>query len=141
MKKSKTVDAIEKLAPRCESEEKKDLKDLLTKIGDKWSILLIVLLSRAPEKKARFSELLALVDGISQRMLTTTLRSLERDGYVKREVFPVVPPRVEYSLSALGASLLLPLEHLVEWTLANRSAIHESRAAYDGRTVSGIEIV
>jgi DNA-binding HxlR family transcriptional regulator len=140
MKKSKTVEAIEMQKPRCENEEERDLRELLAKIGDKWSILLIVLLSKAPEKKARFSELLTLINGISQRMLTTTLRSLERDGYVSRKVFPVVPPRVEYSLSSLGESLLLPLEHLVEWTLANRSAIHDSRIAYDGKNVSGHEI-
>ena len=121
--------------PRCKSEEKKDLTDLLAKIGDKWSILLIVTLSRSPELKARFSELLKLIEGISQRMLTTTLRSLERDGFITRKVFPVVPPRVEYSLTALGESLLVPMEHIVEWTLANRMAIRSARKSYDGRDV------
>jgi DNA-binding HxlR family transcriptional regulator len=121
--------------PRCKSEEKRDLTELLTKIGDKWTILLIVTLSRSPEKNARFSELLKLIEGISQRMLTTTLRNLERDGFVTREVFPVVPPRVEYSLTTLGESLLRPLEHVVEWTLANRMAIRSARSSYDGREV------
>ncbi len=118
---------------RCKSEEKKDLTELLAKIGDKWSILLTITLSRSPEKKARFSELLKLVEGISQRMLTTTLRSLERDGFITREIFPVIPPRVEYSLTSLGESLLIPLEHIVEWTLANRLAIRSARSTYDNR--------
>ena len=125
----------EVLKPRCKSEERRDLTELLAKIGDKWSILLIVTLSRSPEMKARFSELLKLIEGISQRMLTTTLRSLERDGFVTREVFPVVPPRVEYSLTMLGESLLVPMEHIVEWTLANRMAIRSARNSYDGRDV------
>ena len=120
-----------KKAPRVPSEEKKDLNELLNKVGDKWSILLIVVLSRSDDKKARFSELLKQVEGISQRMLTTTLRSLERDGFVTREIFPVIPPRVEYSLTSLGVSLLIPMEHLVDWVLENRLTIRKSREAYD----------
>lgn len=120
--------------PICPSEEKKDLRELLTKVGDKWSILLIVMLARSPNQKARFSELQKLVDGISQRMLTTTLRSLERDGFVTREIFPQVPPRVEYTLTSLGTSLLVPMEHIVEWVLENRMTIRKARELYDNKS-------
>ena len=92
------------VALTCRSEETEPLRELLARIGDKWSILLVVTLSRKPKHRARFSELQKSVDGISQRMLTTTLRQLERDGLLSREVFPEVPPRVEYELSELGLS-------------------------------------
>lgn len=130
MKNPKKSEMMKKGTPSF-SEEKKDLHELLSKIGDKWSILLIVALSRSIEKKARFSELFHLVSGISQRMLTTTLRSLERDGYITREVFPEIPPRVEYTLSTLGESLLLPMEHIVDWALDNRLKIRKAREKYD----------
>lgn len=120
MKNSKISKSVVKDKAVCKSEEKKDLRELLTKIGDKWSILLIVVLSRSPKKTARFSELLKSVDNISQRMLTTTLRNLERDGFITRKIYPEIPPRVEYSLTLLGESLLIPMECLVEWILGNR---------------------
>ena len=109
----------------CASEEKKDLHALLSQVGDKWSILLIVLLSRAPDQKARFSELLKLIDGISQRMLTTTLRSLERDGFVTREVFPVVPPKVEYYLTDFGKSLIPVIGAIGAWGDENDQRLRE----------------
>jgi DNA-binding HxlR family transcriptional regulator len=100
-------------------------------VGDKWSILLVVMLARTSYNRARFSELQRLVDGISQRMLTTTLRNLERDGFLTREVFPEVPPRVEYELTALGLSLLSPMEHLVQWIGVNWAPIKEAGARFD----------
>ena len=131
MKNSKISKSVVKDKAVCKSEEKKDLRELLTKIGDKWSILLIVVLSRSPKKTARFSELLKSVDNISQRMLTTTLRNLERDGFITRKIYPEIPPRVEYSLTTLGESLLIPMECLVEWILGNRLAIRKAREFYD----------
>lgn len=131
MKNLKILKSVVKDKAVCKSEEKKDLRELLTKIGDKWSILLIVVLSRSPKKTARFSELLKSVDNISQRMLTTTLRNLERDGFITRKIYPEIPPRVEYSLTTLGEGLLIPMECLVEWILGNRLAIRKAREFYD----------
>ena len=131
MKNSKISKSVVKDKAVCKSEEKKDLRELLTKIGDKWSILLIVVLSRSPKKTARFSELLKSVDNISQRMLTTTLRNLERDGFITRKIYPEIPPRVEYSLTTLGEGLLIPMECLVEWILGNRLAVRKAREFYD----------
>ena len=102
MKKINQTKVLEPLALMCKGEHAKAARELLTRVGDKWSILLVVMLARTPNNRARFSELQRLVDGISQRMLTTTLRNLERDGFVKREVFAEVPPRVEYELTNLG---------------------------------------
>ena len=131
MKNSKISKSVVKDKAVCKSEEKKDLRELLTKIGDKWSILLIVVLSRSPKKTARFSFFLKSVDKISQRMLTTTLRNLERAGFITRKIYPEIPPRVEYSLTTLGESLLIPMECLVEWILGNRLAIRKAREFYD----------
>ena len=127
----------EPVALICKSEEAKVVREFLTKIGDKWSILLVVVLARVPEHRARFSELQRMVDGISQRMLTTTLRNLERDGFLKREVFPEVPPRVEYELTSLGLSLLKPMEHLVQWIGSNWTSIKEARTRFDERQQRG----
>ena len=117
----------------CKSEEAKVVRGFLSRIGDKWSILLVVMLARTPKNRARFSELQTMVDGISQRMLTTTLRNLERDGFVSREVFPEVPPRVEYELTALGLSLLEPMEQLVQWIGSNWNSIKRARERFDKR--------
>jgi DNA-binding HxlR family transcriptional regulator len=117
----------------CDSEEARIVREFMAKIGDKWSIMLVVLLGRRPTHRARFSELQKLVTGISQRMLSTTLRGLERDGLVVREVFPEVPPRVEYELTARGLSLLEPLRGLVEWIGGNWESIKASREDFDKR--------
>lgn len=109
------------------------IRDLLSRIGDKWSMLVIVSLSRAPENCARFSELMREVNGISQRMLTTTLRYLERDGIVSRRIYGEVPPRVEYTLTARGQELLVPITNLVDWIEAEWPAIEKSRAEYDSK--------
>lgn len=122
---------LEPVALMCKGEHAKAARELLTKVGDKWSILLVVMLARAPQRRARFSELKRLVDGISQRMLTTTLRNLERDGFLKRDIYPEVPPRVEYELTALGMSLLAPMEHLVGWIGDNWPSIRDARQRFD----------
>nr|WP_042196784.1 helix-turn-helix domain-containing protein [Kibdelosporangium sp. MJ126-NF4] len=95
------------------------VNDLFRRIGDKWSMLLVIMLGKRPY---RYNELHRSVDGISQRMLTRTLRMLEDDGLVRREVFPSVPPSVEYSLTPLGVSLLEPLSALAEWAVRNATS-------------------
>lgn len=104
---------------------------MLTRLGDKWSILTIHTLAQAPGQRLRFSALLKGIQGISQRMLTTTLRNLERDGAVRRHYFPEVPPRVEYELTALGKSLLGPVQALMVWVEANWGEISAARATFD----------
>jgi DNA-binding HxlR family transcriptional regulator len=98
--------------------------DVLRRIGDKWTVLVVVLLGQRPH---RFNELHRGIEAISQRMLTRTLRGLEEDGLVHREVFATNPPSVEYSLTPLGRSLLKPLSVLAEWAVENQPAIAESR--------------
>lgn len=107
------------------------LQELLTRLGDKWSLLVIHALSRAPKNRARFSELKREIEGISQRMLTATLRNLERDGILTREIFPVIPPRVEYTLTALGKDLLHPVQSLVGWVEKHWEKIEKARGAFD----------
>jgi DNA-binding HxlR family transcriptional regulator len=107
-----------------------EIRDLLDRLADKWSLLVVELLGNGT---ARFTELRRQIDGISQRMLTLTLRQLERDGLVKRTVHPVVPPRVDYDLTLLGTTLLATIEPLVAWTRAHRDDIARARAAYDAR--------
>jgi DNA-binding HxlR family transcriptional regulator len=108
------------------------IKDLLTRIGDKWSVLVIVTLARAPDHRLRFSELMREVNGISQRMLSTTLRHFERDGIVTRHLYPEVPPRVEYTLTKRGLGLLVPVKALVTWIENEWPDIEKSRQEYDG---------
>lgn len=133
MKKLGKSSVMGPVALTCRSEETEPLREFLAKIGDKWSILLVVTLSRKPDHRARFSELQKSVDGISQRMLTTTLRQLERDGLLSREVFPEVPPRVEYELTELGLTLLEPMRNLVHWIGSNWESIKKARAGFDNR--------
>ena len=133
MKNSRKRDVSEPVSLKCNSEERKPIREFLAQVGDKWSILIIVTLARSPKHRARFSELQKIVDGISQRMLTTTLRSLERDGFLLREVFPEVPPRVEYELTDLGLSLLEPMQHMVHWIGDNWNAIEKARESFDKR--------
>lgn len=109
------------------------LRELLTRLGDKWSVLLILTLAKMPERRGRFTEVKKNIPGISQRMLTATLRNLERDGLLKREVFAEVPPRVEYQLTDLGASILNPMQEIVVWIEGNWSTIRTSRDQFDVR--------
>ena len=97
-------------------------------IGDKWSLLVVGLLGQG---KRRFSELKREIEDISQRMLTLTLRHLEREGLVERTVFPVVPPRVDYELTDLGRTLLETVQSLIDWAIANNERIVAARASYD----------
>src|SRR2546423_10154984 len=106
-------------------------RDILARIGDKWSVYVIHVLGDAPT--LRFNELRSRVDGISQRMLTVTLRGLERDGMVARTVYPEVPPRVEYTLTPLGATLRQLVRALVAWSGAHLTEVDAARAAYDAR--------
>jgi DNA-binding HxlR family transcriptional regulator len=110
--------------------ECRPVSELLARIGDKWSVLIVSLLGGGP---LRFSELRRKIDGISQKMLTTTLRSLERDGFVTRTVFPTVPPRVDYELTALGKDLLAPVGGLADWARANQARVDKARENFDGR--------
>lgn len=106
------------------------VNDIISLVGDKWSVLIIVLLGGG---KKRFSDIKRSVDGISQKMLTVTLRGLERDGYVTRTVYPTIPPKVEYELTDLGRDLLVPIRALGAWALANHDRVASNRAAYDAR--------
>lgn len=106
------------------------VREVLTRVGDKWSVLILVLLG---DGSRRFSELKRTIEGISQRMLTLTLRGLERDGLVVRTVFPTVPPRVEYALSPLGKTLRKTVTDLANWATSNRSEIERARAEFDRR--------
>jgi DNA-binding HxlR family transcriptional regulator len=106
-------------------------RELLMRIGDKWSVYVIHVLGDAGT--LRFNELRSQVDGISQRMLTVTLRGMERDGLVSRAVYPEVPPRVEYSLTPLGKTLRQLVRGLVEWSGAHLKEVDAARAAYDAR--------
>ncbi len=105
-----------------------EIRQILDRIADKWSLLTIALLE---EGTLRFTELQRRIDGISQRMLTVTLRQLERDGLVTRTVYPVVPPRVEYALTPLGATLHATIRSLVDWTEDHQAEIAAARASYD----------
>jgi len=116
---------IEDLAP-----DACPVRDVLDRVGDKWSVYVIHLLGQGTQ---RFSELRRSIDGISQRMLTVTLRGLERDGLVTRTVYPEVPPRVEYALTPLGETLLSTVCELMTWAEAHRPDIDEARARYDER--------
>lgn len=106
------------------------VRDVLAQIGDKWSMLVLLTLDQhAP--RARFSVLRRAIDDISQRMLTVTLRSLERDGLIHRTVYPEIPPRVEYELTELGRGLLVPVKELVGWTRRNKLKLERARRQYD----------
>lgn len=100
---------------------------VLRRVGDKWSVLVVTLLARRPY---RFNELARAVEGISQRMLTRTLRALEVDGLVDRTVFPTIPPSVEYRLTPLGASLLRPLSVLADWAVEHEPDIARARLSH-----------
>ncbi|RAJ40079.1 HxlR family transcriptional regulator [Kitasatospora sp. SolWspMP-SS2h] len=104
------------------------IRDVLDRIGDKWSVLVVVELAGGPR---RFRELQRAVEGISQRMLTLTVRRLERDGLVRRTVYPTVPAQVDYRLTDTGAGLTHLVKALADWSLDHRTAIAAARHAYD----------
>lgn len=109
------------------------LRNILDRIADKWSLLVICVLAGGVH---RFSELRREIDGISQRMLTLTLRQLEREGLVTRTVYPVVPPRVDYELTPLGTTLLDTIQTLVAWASEHGNEIIQARNAYDARATT-----
>jgi DNA-binding HxlR family transcriptional regulator len=108
--------------------------EILSRVGDKWSVQVVVQLGEGPK---RFNELRRIVSGISQRMLTLTLRGLERDGLVTRTVYPTIPPRVDYQLTGLGCSLLRTVRGLGEWAIANRDEILKARRRFDEGDTDG----
>ena len=103
------------------------IRNILARISDKWSLLVIYTLDRAEKEKMRFKELQRKIPDIPQKMLTVTLRTLEEDGYLTRTVYPEVPPRVEYTLTSRAHSLIPHINGLIEWALENQSAIINDR--------------
>src|ERR1700749_814474 len=121
------------LPPRPDEDGHHDCRgvaSILARVGDKWSVFVIMMLGDGPK---RFNELKRLVGGISQRMLTLTLRGLERDGLVTRTVFPTIPPRVDYELTDLGRGLLKPVAALGQWVFEHKTEIDTARETFDGR--------
>lgn len=116
------------LTPEC-----RPISELLARVGDKWSVLVVSLLGNGP---LRFSALRKVIFGISQKMLTTTLRSLERDGFVTRTVHPTKPPSVSYELTELGRDLLVPVGALAEWARRNQERVDEARQRFDQQETS-----
>src|SRR6185503_16249552 len=110
-----------------------DFRDMLSRVGDKWSLLVIFILKSRPAFRARFSDLKRSIPGISQRMLTATVRHLERDGMLTRHWYPEIPPRVEYELTNLGKGLMDPVRTLVSWLQSNWPAIRGARERFDAR--------
>jgi DNA-binding HxlR family transcriptional regulator len=111
-----------------EREDCRAASEVLSRVGDKWTVLVVWTLGGGPQ---RFNELRKALGSISQRMLTLTLRALERDGLVTRTAFPTIPPRVDYELTKLGRSLLDPVSELGLWARRNRSVIQNARRKYD----------
>lgn len=119
----RTASEIEHTPPNCRARE------MLVRVADKWSMYVIHVLADAGT--LRFGDLQRRVEGVSQRMLTVTLRGLERDGLVRRTVYPEVPPRVEYALTPLGATLRRTVRTLIEWSGAHLAEVDAARARYD----------
>src|ERR1700686_4772763 len=114
--------------PDTASEDCQALGSILARVGEKWTVLIVVLLGDGPK---RFNEIKRMVGGISQRMLTFTLRGLERDGLVTRTVYPTIPPRVDYELTELGRTLIEPLAALGAWAMKNRPIVEKARRNFD----------
>lgn len=128
-----TDSAIEEAPVRRETGECLKVTQVLSRIGDKWAVLVIIMLH---ERGYRFNELKRGIDGISQRMLTLTLRNMERDGLVTRTVTPSIPPRVDYELTPVGHSLAGPVKILGEWAFENLRHIAAAQASFDAREVN-----
>jgi DNA-binding HxlR family transcriptional regulator len=131
-KKAQSGNKVTSMKPdkRYLSENCQAVSEVLQRVGDKWTVLVVKTLGRGP---MRFNELKRAIDGVSQRMLTLTLRALERDGLVTRTVYPSVPPRVEYELTQLGRSLIAPVTALAMWAIDHRGAIDGARTKFDAR--------
>ena len=120
------------LSDMCDTDKARDIRQVLDLVGDKWSLLVIALLESGTR---RFMELRRDIGPISQRMLTRTLRQLEQDGLVERTVYPTVPPRVDYTLTPLGQTLLDATQPLVRWAIAHRGEVVAARKRYEGGAV------
>src|ERR1700760_404664 len=116
--------------PDDEHHDCRGVASILARVGDKWSVFVIMMLGDGPK---RFNEIKRLIGGISQRMLTLTLRGLERDGLVTRTVFPTIPPRVDYELTDLGRGLQGPVGELGQWAVTHQSEIEDARSRFDRR--------
>lgn len=127
------VDSRSSARDGMDSEACSTISDMLARVGDKWSLLIVRTLGAGP---LRFNELRRSIGEISQKMLSSTLKVLERDGLVSRTVTPSVPPQVEYALTDLGRELLGPVTELAEWTSANTPRILAARAEYDARSAA-----
>lgn len=121
------------LPPRPDHADCRGVASILARVGDKWSVLVIMMLADGPK---RFNEIKRMIEGISQRMLTLTLRGLERDGLVTRTVFPTIPPRVDYELTDLGRGLKQPVMALGQWALQHQTQIQDARTRFDRRSNS-----
>jgi DNA-binding HxlR family transcriptional regulator len=117
-----------------QSGECRGVSTVLARVGDKWSVFVIMMLGDGPR---RFNELKRMIGGISQRMLTLTLRGLERDGLVTRTVFPTIPPRVDYELTDLGRGLSQPVKELGAWAQQHQVEIERARQKFDARNAAG----
>lgn len=122
------VETLRSMGKLCIQHDPDVFRSVLDRIGDKWSLLLIGILEEGP---MRFTELLRTIPGISRRMLTMTLRALERDGVITRTIYAEVPPRVEYQMTELGRTLTEPVLTLAKWAADNQAAIIANRAAFD----------
>src|SRR5258707_5762367 len=113
------------------AEDCRAVSEVLARVGDKWTVLVVSMLGDGPK---RFNEIRRGLGSISQRMLTLTLRALERDGLLTRTVYPTIPPRVEYKLTELGRTLRKPIQSLAKWAQETRERIQQSRNRYDARS-------
>jgi DNA-binding HxlR family transcriptional regulator len=120
-----------------ETENCRAVSDVLSRIGDKWTVYVVGLLSNGP---MRFNEIRRAVGSISQRMLTLTLRGLERDGLVTRTVYPTIPPRVDYELTELGRTLICILSPLGKWAVDNKHTVAKARAKFDAQANGGSKV-
>lgn len=125
---ARLIESMPTMADLCTSDDPDLFRSLLSRVGDKWTLLVIGVLG---EDRKRFTELSEIIPGISRRMLTVTLRSLERDGLVSRTVYPEVPPRVEYELTALGRSLQTVVLTLGDWVSEHQHTVRNNRHAFD----------
>lgn len=123
-----TTQAAARLPDQCDA-----IGSILSRVGDKWTVLIVMTLADGPK---RFNALKRAIGGVSQRMLTLSLRGLERDGMVTRTVFPTIPPRVDYELTELGHSLRVPVEALGQWAFAHLAVVARARAEFDQRQVA-----
>lgn len=137
MRNSQQIAAMERTEPdyalgfeKPEGEGMCPIRDVLDRLGDAWSVLVVM---RLREQPMRFNALRRSIDGISQRMLTVTLRGLERDGLISRQVYPTNPPQVEYALTALGVSFAGPIHALARWAHFHQAVVQKARKEYDGR--------